>query len=77
MRCRCLRESLTVLKQLEPILVEVERLRVTASGTILLIEDEVEIADLLRLYFEREGRDDWDDQEFQNLRPGADPIQVK
>jgi DNA-binding response OmpR family regulator len=28
---------------------------VTASGTILLIEDEEEIADLLRLYFEREG----------------------
>jgi DNA-binding response OmpR family regulator len=27
----------------------------TASGTILLIEDEEEIADLLRLYFEREG----------------------
>jgi len=26
-----------------------------ASGTILLIEDEEEIADLLRLYFEREG----------------------
>jgi DNA-binding response OmpR family regulator len=28
---------------------------VTASGTILLIEDERDIADLLRLYFEREG----------------------
>jgi DNA-binding response OmpR family regulator len=28
---------------------------VTASGTILLIEDEDDIADLLRLYFEREG----------------------
>lgn len=27
----------------------------SASGTILLIEDEEEIADLLRLYFEREG----------------------
>ena len=27
----------------------------TASGTILLIEDEEEIADLLRLYFERDG----------------------
>lgn len=27
----------------------------TGSGTILLIEDEEEIADLLRLYFEREG----------------------
>ena len=27
----------------------------TASGTILLIEDEKEIADLLRLYFERDG----------------------
>ncbi len=27
----------------------------TASGTILLIEDEDDIADLLRLYFEREG----------------------
>lgn len=27
----------------------------TASGTILLIEDEEDIADLLRLYFEREG----------------------
>ena len=27
----------------------------TASGTVLLIEDEEEIADLLRLYFEREG----------------------
>ncbi len=38
-----------------PILLESERLRVTASGTILLIEDEEEIADLLRLYFEREG----------------------
>ena len=30
-------------------------MRVTASGTILLIEDEEEIANLLRLYFEREG----------------------
>ena len=35
--------------------MESERLRVTASGTILLIEDEEEIANLLRLYFEREG----------------------
>jgi DNA-binding response OmpR family regulator len=28
---------------------------VTGSGTILLIEDEADIADLLRLYFERDG----------------------
>ena len=53
--CRCPSDSLTVLKHLMPILLESGRLCVTASGTILLIEDEEEIADLLRLYFEREG----------------------
>jgi DNA-binding response OmpR family regulator len=39
----------------EPILDEDWRRCLTASGTVLLIEDEEEIADLLRLYFEREG----------------------
>lgn len=33
----------------------VGRSPLTASGTVLLIEDEEEIAELLRLYFEREG----------------------
>jgi DNA-binding response OmpR family regulator len=47
--------SLTVLKQVLPILEHVWRHCLNATGTILLIEDEDEIADLLRLYFEREG----------------------
>ena len=47
---------LTVLEHGVPILVSVPRLEVSvSSGLILLIEDETDIADLLRLYFEKEG----------------------